>query len=98
MNNIYFFDGKAQVFSPLVDGAAGGMSPPIAGEYAMRLGTIIGVPDAYTKFARIKDANGSAYTVDPGELPEDAGIDDDFAYRLDLWGNDSGLAHSLRED
>ena len=64
----------------------------------MLIGTIVGIPDAYTKFARIHDGNGSSYTIDPGELPEGADLGDDFAYKLDLWGNDSGLAHSLRDD
>jgi hypothetical protein len=64
----------------------------------MRTGTIIGLPDTYTRFARIKDDNGMSYTVDPSELPEDADVGNEYAYKLDLWSNDSGLGYSLRDD
>lgn len=64
----------------------------------MRVGTIIGLPDAYTRFARIRDKDGSAYTVEVGEVPATAKIGDDFAYKVEIWSNDSGLAHSLKEE
>lgn len=63
----------------------------------MRIGTIIGLPDAYTQYARIRDENGTAYTVDPGELPKDAKIDKSYAYKLDLWAGDSGLGYELKD-
>ncbi len=64
----------------------------------MRVGTIIGLPDAYSRYARIKDKDGVAYTVEPGEVPENAKLGDDFAYKVEIWSNDGGLAHSLKEE
>lgn len=64
----------------------------------MRIGQLIGVPDGYTQYARIKDDEGIGYTVDPGEVPKGAKLGDSFAYKVDLWSNDSGLAYALRDD
>ena len=65
----------------------------------MRIGHILSLPDTtYTAFGRIKDEYGSGYTIEPGEIPEDADIGDEFAYKVDLWGNDSGLGYGLRSD
>ena len=65
----------------------------------MKLGTIIGIPDEYTRFARVlDDDSGVAYTVPPKKLYEDAGVDDDAAYTVEIWGNDSGLVHIIEED
>ena len=64
----------------------------------MRIGSIIGLPDAYSQFARIKEGDSVGFTVDAGEVPKDAAIGDSFAYKVSIFGNDSGLAHSLSED
>lgn len=64
----------------------------------MRVGTIIGLPDQYTQFARIKDQYGVAYTVEPGELPEKVEVGDDFAYKVEIWSNDSGLGYALEDE
>ena len=64
----------------------------------MRIGQLIGVPDAYTQYARIKDEDGLPFTVEPGEVPKGAKLGDNFAYKVDIWTNDSGLAYGLRED
>lgn len=64
----------------------------------MRIGTIIGLPDQYTQFARIKDQYGIGYTVEPGEIPENSDIGDEFAYKVEIWANDSGLGYALEDD
>ena len=52
----------------------------------------------YTQYARIKDDDGRAYTVDPGYLPKGAEVGDEMAYKVEIWGNDSGLAYDLEEE
>ncbi len=64
----------------------------------MRIGTIISLPDRYSRYARIKDDNGVGYTVDPQDLPEEASLDDRFAYKVELGSNDSCLAYSLLDE
>ena len=64
----------------------------------MRIGTIIAMPSEYSRFARIKDNDGVGYTLDPSHLPKGAEIDDEFAYSVDIWENDSGLAYNLKEE
>lgn len=63
----------------------------------MRVGQILSVPDEYTQFGRIKDEYGRAYTVEPGQLPSDVEIGDSYAYKVDIWANDSGLAYGLKD-
>lgn len=62
----------------------------------MRIGTVSSLPDGYSRYARIHDDNGSSYTVDPAELPKNASVGDEVAYKLDLWANDSGLAYGVK--
>lgn len=64
----------------------------------MRLATVLSVPGEYSRFGRVIDEFGTGYTVDPTEMPEDIDVDDDVAYRVEIWGNDSGLAYDLVED
>lgn len=65
----------------------------------MKLGTIIGIPDEYTRFARVLDNNsGIAYTVPPKKLYEEADVDHSAAYSVEIWSNDSGLVHIIEED
>lgn len=64
----------------------------------MRIGKIISLPNTYTQFARIKDEDGRAYTVDPGYLPKGTEEGDELAYKVEIWGNDSGLAYDLEEE
>ena len=64
----------------------------------MRVGTILALPDDYTKFGRVKDKDGSAYTVEPSALPEGADIGDEYAYKVEVWGNDSGLIYSVKDE
>ena len=58
---------------------------------------IISLPDEYSHYGRITDRTGLGYTVESGELPENADVGDSFAYKVELWGNDSGLAYDLEE-
>jgi hypothetical protein len=36
----------------------------------MRVGTVLSLPNHYGRFTRIKDADGTGYTVDPSVLPK----------------------------
>ncbi len=64
----------------------------------MRLGTILSLPDEYSQYARIKDRDGSSYTVDAGQVPKNAKIGDKYAYKVELWENGGGLAYELKEE
>ncbi len=64
----------------------------------MRLGTIISLPNDYSRFARIKDADGVGYTADAGVLPKGAKEGSDVAYKVEIWGNDSGLVYDVKEE
>ena len=66
----------------------------------MRVGTMISLPDEYTRFARIKDDDGVGYTVDPSVFPPDETpeVDEEFAYKVEIWSNDSGLVYYMEED
>jgi len=63
----------------------------------MRVGTIVGLPNEYTNYARIKDASGTSYTVDKADLPEDAELGGQYAYKVELWSNDGGVGYGLTE-
>ena len=64
----------------------------------MKLGTVTALPNEYSRFGRIQDHYGLSYTVEQGEIPEDLDEGDDVAYRVEIWGNDSGLAYDVHED
>ena len=64
----------------------------------MRLGTLISMPNEYSRYGRILDSSGAGYTVEPGDIPVDADEGDQLAYKVELWGNESGLAFGLHED
>jgi hypothetical protein len=44
------------------------------------------------------DKQGNSHTVDEGDLPEGAKVGDNFAYKVEIWGNDSGLAYDLKSE
>ena len=64
----------------------------------MRLGTLLSLPNDFSRYGRIKDRDGTAYTVDPSVIPDGAEVDDQFAYKVEIWENDSGLVYELEED
>ena len=64
----------------------------------MRFGTVIAIPNDYSRFARVLDENGIAYTLEPDKIPEDTNVDDELAYKVELWANDSGLVYDADED
>ena len=64
----------------------------------MRIGRIISLPNEYSQYGRILDRSGSAYTIEKGEIPKGAEVDDEYAYKVELYGNDSGLAYALKEE
>ena len=62
----------------------------------MRVGTLLQVPNEYSNFGRIIDKYGVAYSVEKGDLPEDAKVGSEFAYKVEIWG-DGGLAYGLED-
>ena len=64
----------------------------------MRIGKIISMPNEYTQYARIREPDGRSYTVDKGELPKGAKEGSEYAYKVEIYGNDSGLAYNLKDD
>ncbi len=64
----------------------------------MRVGRIISLPNEYSHFGRVLDESGTGYTVDKGDIPKGAKVDDEVAYKVEIWSNDSGLAYELTED
>ncbi|WP_176736391.1 hypothetical protein [Oligoflexus tunisiensis] len=59
----------------------------------MRIGTVLSLPNEYSRFARVQDADGSSYTADPSVLPEGVKEGSELAYKVEIWGNDSGLVY-----
>ena len=64
----------------------------------MRVGQFISLPNEYSRFGRVRDEYGTTHTVDSGQVPEGADTDSNYAYRVEIWGNDSGLAYDIQED
>lgn len=65
----------------------------------IRFGTMIAVPNDYSRFARVlDDDSGIGYTIEPLHLPEEIEDDTDVAYKVEIWENDSGLVHFVDED
>jgi len=60
------------------------------------IGKIVGLPPEASQYARVQDEYGSVYTVHHSEIPENADVDDDFAYKVDIWQNPSGNVATLR--
>lgn len=56
------------------------------------------MPNENSKYGRILDGYGVGYTVEAGDLPEDVEEGDEVAYKVELWGNDSGLAYNVTEE
>ena len=63
----------------------------------MRVGTLVSLPDEYSQFGRIVDHTGMGYTLEKGDLPDGVEVGDQLAYRVELWGGDSGLAYDVRK-
>jgi len=64
----------------------------------MRVGTLISVPNEYSHYGRIIDKYGIAYSVEEGDIPDDAKVGSQHAYKVEIWGNDGGLAYGLEEE
>ena len=63
----------------------------------MRIGTILSMPNEYSRFARIQDQDGIGYTADPSILPKGAEEGSELAYKVEIWGNDSGLVYDAQK-
>ncbi|MGE0172226.1 MAG: hypothetical protein AB7T49_05555 [Oligoflexales bacterium] len=63
----------------------------------MRIGTITSLPDHYSEYARITDQDGRSFTVEPSNIPEGAKLGANYAYKVEIYGNDSGLAYALQK-
>ena len=64
----------------------------------MAIGKIVGLPPGSSQYARVRDEYGSEYSVKKEEIPKEARPGDDFAYRVDVFYNESGLATTLKND
>jgi len=64
----------------------------------MKFGNLISIPNDYSHYGRILDASGDAHTVEEGDIPQGAEVGDQLAYKVEIWGNESGLAHDLKEE
>jgi hypothetical protein len=63
----------------------------------MRVGTLLATPNDYSHYGRIKDETGVAYSVEAGDIPKGAKIGDKFAYKVEIWGGDGGIAYELEK-
>jgi len=63
-----------------------------------RIGSILAMPNQYTRYATVKDENGRNFTVEPIEIPKDAEVGKDVAFKVELYGGDGGLAYDIQED
>ncbi|HYX35451.1 MAG TPA: hypothetical protein VE954_20340 [Oligoflexus sp.] len=63
----------------------------------MRVGTVISLPNDYSRFARVQDADGTSYTADPSVLPKGAKEGSEVAYKVEIWSNDSGLVYDAQD-
>jgi len=57
----------------------------------MKIGTIVALPAENSRWATVKDEHGSRYTVDAGELPEEAQAGDELAYRVDFFSGSGSV-------
>ena len=64
----------------------------------MAIGSIVTMPNPYSNFAQIRDETGLTHTVASADLPEDAEEGDEFAYKVEIWGNNSGIAYNLLDE
>lgn len=64
----------------------------------MAVGRIISMPNKNSSFGRLLGADGRQYTVPKDKLPEDSSVDKEFAYKVELWSNNSGLITNLEEE
>ena len=64
----------------------------------VRMGTVTAMPNEYSRFARIRDGSGVGYTVEVGDMPDGVEEGDELAYKVEIWGNDSGLAYDLDDE
>lgn len=66
---------------------------------AVRFGTVLSLPNEYSRYARVHDEeSGIGFTVEPHKIPDDTEEDDDLAYKVEIWENDSGLVYWAEED
>ncbi len=63
----------------------------------MRSGTLVNLPGEYSQFGRIQDSYGVRYSVPLEEIPKGVKEGDQVAYKVEIWGNDSGLAYDLKQ-
>ncbi len=64
----------------------------------MLLGTITEMPNEYSRYARIRTDEGTYYTVEPDDIPEDAIEGREFAFKVELSGGSGGLAYAVESD
>ena len=72
-------------------------SEQVIGDRFMRAGVLVSLPGEYSRFGRIQDSYGVAYSVPAEEIPQGVKEGDKLAYKVEIWGNDSGLAYNLKK-
>ena len=63
----------------------------------MRSGVLVSLPGEYSRFGRIVDSYGVRYSVPAEEIPDSVKEGDQVAYKVEIWGNDSGLVYSVKK-
>lgn len=62
-----------------------------------KIGKFISLPNRYSDFATFRDnKTGEQYTVTPDDMPEKIKEKRDYAYKVEIWENNSGVAHSFK--
>ena len=63
----------------------------------MRVGTMVAIPNEYSQYGRIVDEFGTGFSIEAGDVPEKAEPGKKYAYKVEIWSGDSGLAYDLKE-
>ncbi|MDA9951248.1 hypothetical protein N9D31_01610 [Oligoflexaceae bacterium] len=64
-----------------------------------KIGKFVSLPDRYSDYATFRDnSTGDQYTVLKEDIPKKAKSTRDYAYQVEIWDNNSGNAHSFKEE
>ena len=64
-----------------------------------KIGRFVSLPNQYSDYGTFKDSkSGDQYTVLKEDMPKKVKEKRDYAYEVEIWENNSGNAHSFKED
>lgn len=64
----------------------------------MKIGNIVSLPNRFTEWAQIRDkVTGAIYTVSSKLLDKNVQEGDQYAYKVELWENESGLVYQAEK-